>query len=161
LRGEPGPRQIPAHPTRQQPRPPLWLAAYSPDYLPGVARRADVVGVFGRQGTSAAAARRQLREMLERLAGELSAAGRRPGEVRVAYLCGNALETPFASRDALAEFVGVTAEAGVTDFVFYLYDPKRAPRANVRGRWATRVDLEAAAAGVLPGPLSPRPAAGS
>jgi len=143
--GDPPPQVGP-----QLPRPPLWLAAYEPDYLEVVAARADVVAFFGRQGTSEETARGRLLEGMRPLDDALLAAGRDPALVRRGYLSGNAEERIFESDERLADFIGRTADAGVTDFVFHLFNAAEPMNRPAVGRWADREALERAAANVLP-----------
>lgn len=140
----------PAHTGPQFPRPPLWLAAYEPDYLPVIAARVDVVAFFGRQGTSAHTARQRLLDGMAEVNETLTEAGRDPATVRRCYLSGNADERIFESDDSLADFVGRTAEAGVTDFVFHLFNPVEPLNLAAVGRWADRAALERAAMNVFP-----------
>ena len=50
-------------------------------------------------------------------------AGRDPASLRRAYFAGWADERIFASPEATADLIGRYANAGATDFTFYLYNP--------------------------------------
>jgi hypothetical protein len=79
-------------------------------------------------------------------------AGRDPSTLRRCYFAGWANEPIFASLDATAEFVGRYAEAGATDFTFYLANDVDSLLDDfvTQHRAATRDQLERVAADVLP-----------
>ena len=136
----------------QRPRPPLWVAAQAKRSLRVAVRQADAVVTLGEEGKgmeeSLPAFRRRM-EIIDELSDE---EGRDPATLRRCLFAGWANEPIFASTDATAEFVGRYAEAGATDFTFYLYNPAEPAFDELvaQHRMATREQLERAAEDVFP-----------
>jgi alkanesulfonate monooxygenase SsuD/methylene tetrahydromethanopterin reductase-like flavin-dependent oxidoreductase (luciferase family) len=136
----------------QTPRPPLYVGAQGPKAQRIAARHADAVVMFGEPAQDVAAAVAGFRERNARLDGLCADAGRDPATLGRCYFAGFADEPIFASADATADFVGRFAEAGATEFSFYLYNPAQpafAASAEAH-RMADRAALELAARDVFP-----------
>jgi alkanesulfonate monooxygenase SsuD/methylene tetrahydromethanopterin reductase-like flavin-dependent oxidoreductase (luciferase family) len=143
----------------QRPRPPLVLAADGKRALRIAARHADVwVTIPDGKGTREDAVRsvRERGQLLDEYCGAL---GRAPSTVERACIVGwGGPETPFASVEALRDFVGRYREAGAQRIIFCFgstatpapYDAWIAARA-----WVSRALLEAFAAQVLTDLSSP------
>ncbi len=90
---------------------------------------------------------------MERLDEICAEEGRDPGSLRRCYFAGWANEPIFESVEATTDLVGRYAEAGVTDFTFYLHNPAAGSVLDdllASHRMATRDVLEQVAAEVLP-----------
>jgi alkanesulfonate monooxygenase SsuD/methylene tetrahydromethanopterin reductase-like flavin-dependent oxidoreductase (luciferase family) len=127
----------------QTPRPPLLVAANGRKGLRLAAELADgslSVGDRGATSEDAAAALRERNAVLDQYCAEL---GRDPASLERWYLVGWAAERPFASPDALVDFLGRYREAGARRFIF-LFGSKHAD-----GAVATRDALESFAVATL------------
>ena len=109
----------------QRPRPPLTVAASGARMVSLAARYADVWitegnyrELWGRTAT-AVDVLRLTRERGQLLSEEAAALGREPGAIRRAFLAGFSpgLEAPWASVDALQDFIGRYREIGCSVFV--------------------------------------------
>ena len=103
----------------QKPHPPLNLAAHGPHSLGVAARFGDAWNSFypgenlsAQEGARVTAERGAL---LDRLARE---AGRDPAAIRRTFFAGYTRDTPFASAQALRDFIGRYQAAGIQEFVF-------------------------------------------
>jgi alkanesulfonate monooxygenase SsuD/methylene tetrahydromethanopterin reductase-like flavin-dependent oxidoreductase (luciferase family) len=127
----------------QRPRPPLLVAANGRKGLRLAAERADASLSLGDEGAITDEAVTSLRErnaLLDEYCAEL---GRDPTTLDRAYFVGWAQEFPFASREALHDFLGRYREAGARRFIF-LFGSETA-----KGAFATRETLETFAAEIL------------
>jgi alkanesulfonate monooxygenase SsuD/methylene tetrahydromethanopterin reductase-like flavin-dependent oxidoreductase (luciferase family) len=127
----------------QQPRPPLYVAANGRRGLRLAAERADGSLSLGDEGATMEQALAAVRERNARLDEDCAELGRDPGSLDRAYFVGWADERPFASAEALHDFIGRYREAGVRRFVFAFASEPR------EGVFATRETLEAFAAQVF------------
>lgn len=130
----------------QQPRPPLLVAANGRRGLGLAAERADGSVSLGEHGGTTEAALAALRERNRLLDAYCQERGRDPATLERAYFFGWADETPFASREALLDYLGGYADAGVQRFIFPFARDARG------GAYATREALESFAAEVLTEP---------
>ncbi len=136
----------------QQPRPPLWVAAQSRKTLRTAASVADAVVTLGEHNERierSLPAFRARMEYLDQACGEI---GRDPKSLRRCYYAGWADEPIFASSDSAAEHIGRYAEAGATDFTFFLAnDADESIHGPVTaGRMGTRRQFELLAREVFP-----------
>jgi len=117
------------------------------------ARFGEAAVSFGTEGMTMAETLPLFRKRMARLDDLCLSEGREPGSLRRGYLAGFASEAIFSSRESTADFVGRFAEAGVTDFVFALFNPAQpAMEAGQRtGQYCTREQVETLTADVLPG----------
>jgi alkanesulfonate monooxygenase SsuD/methylene tetrahydromethanopterin reductase-like flavin-dependent oxidoreductase (luciferase family) len=129
----------------QQPRPPLLVAANGKRGLRLAAERADASVTLGAEGATSDEALARVRERNELLDDYCAQLGRDPASLDRAYLFGWAKEMPFASADALRDYLGRYGEAGVRRFIFWFGNEP------ARGAVATRETLEAFAAETLTG----------
>lgn len=139
------------HPT-QQPRPPLWVAAQGPKALRTAAMFADVVVTLGEHGEGIERSLPTFRARMEQLDEMCVAIGRDPASLRRCYYGGWASEPIFGSLDTTADLIGRYAEAGATDFSFFLANPddRDADPVVASHRMATRDVFERVASEVLP-----------
>jgi alkanesulfonate monooxygenase SsuD/methylene tetrahydromethanopterin reductase-like flavin-dependent oxidoreductase (luciferase family) len=101
----------------QQPRVPIWVAAQGPFSIETAALYADVLVTLGDPGDQPGETAPKLGRRFERLAEACRAVDRDPAQMRRAYLVGWSDERPFGSQGEFAEFVGLLADRGVTDFI--------------------------------------------
>ncbi len=137
----------------QQPRPPLWVAAQGPKALKVAVQHADAVITLGAEDRSMDHSLAAFRERIARLEDLCTDAGRDPATIRRCLFAGWANEPIFASPDATTDFIGRYAEAGATDFTFYLHNPAEPlfDELVAQHRMATREQMQRVAQDVLPG----------
>jgi alkanesulfonate monooxygenase SsuD/methylene tetrahydromethanopterin reductase-like flavin-dependent oxidoreductase (luciferase family) len=144
----------PFHPAPTQlPRPGLWVAGQATRSLRVAARHADALVCLGEAGKGIEESLPAFRARMARLDEICIDEGRDPATLRRCYFTGWAAEPIFESTEQTAELVGRYAEAGATDFTFYLHNPAME---GVDGlvashRMATREQFERTAAEVFPG----------
>jgi len=140
----PGPTQFP--------RPPLWVAAQATRSLRIAVRHADGVVSLGEYEKGIEESLPAFRARMERLDEICLEEGRNPASMRRCYFAGWANEPIFASVDATTDLIGCYAEAGATDFTFYLHNPAEPLLDDFLAshRVATRDQLEEVAADVFP-----------
>jgi alkanesulfonate monooxygenase SsuD/methylene tetrahydromethanopterin reductase-like flavin-dependent oxidoreductase (luciferase family) len=136
----------------RRPRPPLWVAGHATGSMRVAARLGDAICTFGDPDMTTEQTLPQLRARMSRLDELCAEVGREPATLRRGYVAGFAKEDIFSSLDAAADFIGRFSEAGVTDFVFTLYNPAQPAFANSveTGQIATRDQLERVCAELLP-----------
>jgi alkanesulfonate monooxygenase SsuD/methylene tetrahydromethanopterin reductase-like flavin-dependent oxidoreductase (luciferase family) len=133
----------------QRPRPPLAIAAQGKKGLRVVAEHADiwVSALWAKTGDEALEGVRERNQLLDEYCG---AVDRDPGTVERACFVGwSDCEFPFASADALQDFVGRYRDAGVQRFVFS-FGSKETPAPYAAwvasGAWVNRAAFDAFAA---------------
>ncbi|NNE12259.1 MAG: LLM class flavin-dependent oxidoreductase [Ilumatobacter sp.] len=136
----------------QKPRPPLWVAGQGRRSLSVGVDHADAVVCLGEHNAPtdvSLAAFRDRMELVDQLCIE---AGRDPTTLRRCYFAGWAAEDIFGSADATADLIGRYAEAGATDFTFYLFNALVGPMrpSHESGRMADRDQLERTVTEVIP-----------
>jgi len=107
---------------RQQPRPPLAVAAGDPASMAVVARFADgwiTYGDSSHRDSSVAGTDAAIARQLDSLAEHCARIGRDPVSVDRLYLSGNTDERPLASLAAFTDLVGRCQALGFTDIVFH------------------------------------------
>lgn len=136
----------------QSPRPPLWVAAQSSRSLRVAARHADAVVSLGEYEKAMEESLSAFRARMEKLDEICLEEGRDPSTLRRCYFAGWANEPIFASTDATADLIGRYADAGATDFTFYLHNPAEPALDGLVSshRMATRDQLEDTALEVFP-----------
>ena len=136
----------------QSPRPPLWVAAQSYRSLRVAARHADAVVSLGEYEKAMEESLPAFRARMEKLDEICLEEGRDPSTLRRCYFAGWANEPVFASTDATADLIGRYADAGATDFTFYLHNPAEPALDGLVSshRMATRDQFEETAHEVLP-----------
>ena len=136
----------------QSPRPPLWVAAQSSRSLRVAARHADAVVSLGEYERGIEESLAAFRVRMERLDEICLEEGRDPGTLRRCYFAGWANEPIFASTDATTDLIGRYADAGATDFTFYLHNPAEPVLDDFLSshRMATRDQFEDTAREVFP-----------
>lgn len=107
----------------QKPRPPLWVAAQGTRSLKVAVRHADAVVSLGEQDETIDVSLPAYRRRMQRVDELCAESGRDPTTLRRCYFAGWANEPFFSSPDAAADMIGRYAEAGATDFTFYLHNP--------------------------------------
>jgi alkanesulfonate monooxygenase SsuD/methylene tetrahydromethanopterin reductase-like flavin-dependent oxidoreductase (luciferase family) len=143
----------PFHPAPTQlPRPRLWVAGQATRSLRVAARHADALVCLGEGGKGIDESLPAFRARMARLDEICIDEGRDPATLRRCYFAGWAAEPIFESIQQTTDLVGRYAEAGATDFTFYLHNPAVA---GVEGlvashRMATREQLARVAAEVFP-----------
>jgi alkanesulfonate monooxygenase SsuD/methylene tetrahydromethanopterin reductase-like flavin-dependent oxidoreductase (luciferase family) len=142
----------PSLPPVQQPRMPVWVAAYGATSLRLAARLADSAALVGDEEAGLEESLPRFRERMQRLDAFCSDAGRDPGSLRRCYLAGFANEPLFESMEAAADFIGRFAEAGATDFVFTFANPAQPAfeKGVASGKYVTPWKLEQLVVDVLP-----------
>jgi alkanesulfonate monooxygenase SsuD/methylene tetrahydromethanopterin reductase-like flavin-dependent oxidoreductase (luciferase family) len=126
----------------QQPRPPLMLAANGPKALRVAAKYADT-WVSLTSGSALA----EVRERNAQLDDACAALGRDPTTLERALFGVTEGEKPFASIDALHEFVGRYREAGIQRFIFiYAIEATSNDLVQADDRTVNRARLDAFAA---------------
>lgn len=137
----------------QQPRPPVWVAGQGPRALKVAVQYADALITLGLEGQGMDRSLAAFRERIGRLEDLCVDAGRDPATIRRCLFTGWSNEPVFASPDATADFIGRYAEAGATDFTFYLQNPDGPlfDELVAEHRMATREQLQRVAEDVLPG----------
>jgi alkanesulfonate monooxygenase SsuD/methylene tetrahydromethanopterin reductase-like flavin-dependent oxidoreductase (luciferase family) len=137
----------------QLPRPPLWVAAQATKSLRVAVQHADGVVTLGEYQKPIDDSLPAFRARMERLDELCTEAGRDPSTLRRCYFAGWADEPIFESPSATADIIGRYAEAGATDFTFYLVHPAAdAMRLLLDDhRAATWDQFERVASDVLPG----------
>jgi alkanesulfonate monooxygenase SsuD/methylene tetrahydromethanopterin reductase-like flavin-dependent oxidoreductase (luciferase family) len=140
-------------PPTQLPRPPLWVAGQATRSLRVAARHAEAVVCLGEAGKGIDESLPAFRNRMAKLDEICAAEGRDPATLRRCYFAGWASEPIFESLDSAADFIGRYAEAGATDFTFYLHNTAAQgfDQLLATHRMATREQLERVAADVLPG----------
>jgi alkanesulfonate monooxygenase SsuD/methylene tetrahydromethanopterin reductase-like flavin-dependent oxidoreductase (luciferase family) len=103
----------------QRPRPPLTIAAHGAKMLEVAARFADCWNSYAGNGISHSEALEVTRQRNLEIDDNCVRLGRDPGAVRRSLLVGITAETPFASMNALQDFVGAYLETGIHEFIFY------------------------------------------
>jgi alkanesulfonate monooxygenase SsuD/methylene tetrahydromethanopterin reductase-like flavin-dependent oxidoreductase (luciferase family) len=136
----------------QLPRPPLWVAAQATRSLRVAVAHADGVVSLGEENEGMDVSLPAYRGRMERIDELCVAAGRDPATLRRCYFAGWADEPFFASPDAAVDMIGRYAEAGATDFSFYLHNPASSLLDELLAahRAGTRVQFEEMAAEVFP-----------
>ena len=129
----------------QRPRPPLVVAANGRKGIRLAAERADGWLSLGERDEDAQDALAALRERNERAGEDCVAIGRDPATLGRLYYVGWADERPFASAEALREFLGRYHEAGAERLIFVFAG------AASDGRFLTRDSLDAFAGEILAG----------
>jgi alkanesulfonate monooxygenase SsuD/methylene tetrahydromethanopterin reductase-like flavin-dependent oxidoreductase (luciferase family) len=107
---------------RQQPRPPLAVAAGDPASMAVVARFADgwiTYGDSSHRDSSVAGTDAAIARQLDGLAEHCARLGRDPMTIDRLYLSGNTEERPLASLAAFTDLVGRCQALGFTDIVFH------------------------------------------
>jgi alkanesulfonate monooxygenase SsuD/methylene tetrahydromethanopterin reductase-like flavin-dependent oxidoreductase (luciferase family) len=137
----------------QTPRPPLWVAAQASRSLRVAVRYADATVSLGEHEKGIEESLPVFQARMEKLDELCVEEGRDPATLRRCYFAGWANEPIFASIDATAELIGRYADAGATDFTFYLHNPTEPLLGELLAthRMATREQFERVAAEVLPG----------
>jgi alkanesulfonate monooxygenase SsuD/methylene tetrahydromethanopterin reductase-like flavin-dependent oxidoreductase (luciferase family) len=136
----------------QQPRPALWVAAQGRKSLGVAVEHADAVVTLGEYQKELDVSLRAFRARMEMLDELCVEHGRDPGSLRRCYFAGWADEPIFSSPGATEDIVGRYAEAGATDFTFYLVNPEAAAMQLLvdSHRAATWEQFEEVARDVLP-----------
>jgi alkanesulfonate monooxygenase SsuD/methylene tetrahydromethanopterin reductase-like flavin-dependent oxidoreductase (luciferase family) len=139
------------HPT-QQPRPPLWVAAQARAALQTAATYADAVVTLGEHGAGIDRSLAAFQERMERLDEMCASTGREPSTLRRCYYAGWADEPIFSSPAYAADLIGRYAEAGATDFTFFLSNPNDESLRDLAsaGRAGTRDHFELLSTEVFP-----------
>jgi probable F420-dependent oxidoreductase len=127
----------------QRPRPPLVVAANGPKGIRLAAERADGWLSLGDRDVPDEQALAALRERNDRLGVACAELGRDPATIGRLYYVGWATERPFASPEALRDFLGRYREAGAERLIFVF------TRDAAGGRFLTREALEAFAGEIL------------
>lgn len=141
----------------QRPRPPLTLAAEGPAALKIVADFADRWITYGLHARSGVTDTRELADNVRRRNAMLDdlcvARDRDPASISRCLLVGLTAESPFASLDALEDYLGRYRDAGVSEFVVYWLPEEFPDPAVYRGmteRFASGEMLERLARDVIP-----------
>ncbi len=127
----------------QQPRPPLTIAAGGTRALEVAARYGDTWNTYAGFGLSPQAALDLTRERNDRLDAACAKIGRDPGTITRSFLVGLTADTPFASLEALYDFIGRYQTAGISEFIFYYGFPLLPADKSLTPEMAERVALEA------------------
>jgi alkanesulfonate monooxygenase SsuD/methylene tetrahydromethanopterin reductase-like flavin-dependent oxidoreductase (luciferase family) len=137
----------------QRPRPPLWVAGQATRSLRVAVQHAEAVISLGEYGKRIEESLPAFRKRMAKLDELCKEEGRDPATLRRCYFVGWANEPFFESNDATADLVGRYAEAGATDFTFYLHNSAAEgfDALLASHRMATREQLEQVAADVFPG----------
>lgn len=141
----------------QRPRPPLGLAAEGPVSLKIVADFADRWITYGLHARSGVTDTHDLVDNVRRRNASLDelcvARDRDPASISRCLLVGLTAETPFASIDALEDYLARYREAGITEFAVY-WLPEEFPDPDMyrdyAGRFATGEMLERLAREIIP-----------